>query len=141
MVNTVKADGDADHHRHNRQRIQEGREESRGEAKRQREQRFRRNAQQQTGEDKQQKLLHKVDPRHHEDQQQQDFKIRRYLVFNMLRAGHSNDHGFQRQQPAGQQRIALQRHRQGKDKLGDQHPPGNEGIQQKDNGINDQEYQ
>ena len=132
---SVEAHGDADHHRHDRQRIQEGREEGCGEAKTPARAAFSTECSAANGEDKQQKLLHKVDPATMKISSSRTSRFDAISVFNMLRAGHSDDHGFQRQQPAGQQRIALQRHRQGKDKLNDQQPPGNEGIQQKITGL------
>ena len=75
VINPVKPDGDADHHRNNGQGIQEGRKKGSSKAKRQRQYRFRRNAEQQASEDKQQQLFHKVDPGHHKYQQQEHFQI------------------------------------------------------------------
>ena len=141
MINSVKPNRNADYHRDDRQRIQERRQEGGGEAKRQREEHFRRNAEQQAREDEQQQLFHKVDTRHHKDQQQKHFEIRRQLCFDMPGAGHTDDDGFKRQQSARQKGITFQRHGQGEDKLRHQQPAGDKGIHAKNDGINDQENQ
>ncbi len=124
VINTVEANGYADHDGDNGQRVEEGGEESGRDAKRQRQQHLAANAEQQTGEDEQQQLLHEVDTRHHKHQQQQDFKITGHFFANMPGRGHTDKYRFNSQQAARQQRITFKRHKR---------------MKIKDQRINDQE--
>ena len=138
VIDAVEANGDADHYRHNGQRIEEGGEEGRCETKRERQQHLTANPQQQAGKDKQQQLLHKIDPRHHEHQQQEHFQIAGNLFTDMFRAGHADHHRLNRQQASRQERITLECHGEGKDKFHHQHPAGNKRIEVKNQRVNDQ---
>ncbi len=124
MVDAVEPNGDANHHRHHGKRIEKGGEESGRQAEGQRQQHLAADPQQQAREDEQQQLFHEVDARDHEDQQEQHFKVAGDLFPHMRRAGHADQQRFNRQQAARQQRVALQRHGEGKDKLNHQQPAG-----------------
>lgn len=90
---------------------------------------------QQLGKHIEQQLLHEIDAGHHEDQQQQYLDIGHQFMLDLLGRGHADQHGFDGQQAAGLQRIALERHGQREDELDDQQPAGDEGIEVKAIGL------
>ena len=137
MIDTVEAYRDADDYGDNRQGIEKCRQERSGETEGQRQQSFATNGQQQAGKDEQQQLFHKVDARHHKNQQQQDFQIGGDLVAHVFGGGHADKYGLDGQQPAGNQRVAFQRHGQREDKLHHQQPSGDKRIDQKDQRVDD----
>ncbi len=138
MVDTVKAHRHANHYSNDRQRVEKRGKKRRRKAECQREQGFGANAQQQAGENEQQQLLHKINARHHKNQQQHDGEVICHFFAHVFGAGHPDKQCLDGQQPAGQQRVALQRHRQREDKLNDQQPAGGEGAYPENQRIKNQ---
>ena len=132
MVDLIEADGDADDDGDHRQGVKKGGKKRGRQAEGEAEQHLRPQRQQQPREDEQQQLFHEKDAGDHKDQQQQHFKVIRQLLLNLLGAGHADGDRFQRQQAAGQQRVAFQRHAERKDKFGNQQPAGKKRADEKE---------
>ncbi|MNX76637.1 hypothetical protein D3C86_1081500 [compost metagenome] len=140
VIDGVETGGDADDHGDHRQGVEEGGQEGRHQAEGEGEQGLGMDADQHLGEDVEQQLFHEIDAGHHEDQQQQHFDVGHQLMLDLVRRGHADEHGFDGQQAAGLQRVALERHGQGEDELDHQQPASQEGINVEDDRIDQQEY-
>src|SRR5690606_30272152 len=117
VVNREEAHDDRDDHGRHRQSVEKRGEDRGRKAEHQRQRNLRSNRDQQLREREEQKVLQKKDARDHEDQQQNHFKVVFGLGENGRRRRKADGDRFDREQAARLQRIAAQRHRQGKDEL------------------------
>ena len=125
-IDLVEADSDADDDGGDRERIEERGKERRDGAEHERQQNLVADVDQQLGEGEEQQILHEVDARHHEHQQQDHREVVLHLLEDVPGAGHADEQRFDGEQAPRLQRIAAQRHRQREDELQHQHPAGDE---------------
>ncbi|MNC46120.1 hypothetical protein D3C75_951230 [compost metagenome] len=133
MVHRVETHCRTDDHRGNGQGIEKRREKGRKKAEQQGQQRLGAHPEENPREHEQQQILHEIDAGNHEHQQQDHREIMLQLVIQRLGRGHAQHQGLGHQQATRHQRVALERHAQGKDELDHQHPTGDhrpEGDQQ-----------
>ena len=126
VVDRVEPRRDGDDDRDHRERVEEGREQRRRADEGEREQELRAHRDQQLREHHQQQVTQEVDARDHEDQQQDDREVRHRLVVDALGAGQADDDTLERDEATRLERVALQRHGEGEDELGHEHPPGDD---------------
>ena len=127
VINSIETHGNRDNNGRYRQGIQKSRQQRGRTAKQHRQRRLGPHTHQDLGEGDQQQLLHEIDPRHHEHQQQDHREIGEHLQIHCIRGSQPDQQGLHSQQSAGQKRVALQGHGQGEDKLGNQKPAGHSG--------------
>ncbi|MNZ58354.1 hypothetical protein D3C78_763600 [compost metagenome] len=133
VVHRVETHRRTDDHRGNGQGIEKRREKGRKKAEQQGQQRLGAHPEENPREHEQQQILHEIDAGNHEHQQQDHREIVLQLVIQRLGRGHAQHQGLGHQQATRHQRVALERHAQGKDELDHQHPTGDhrpEGDQQ-----------
>jgi len=139
VIHRVEANAHADENSGNGKGVQKCGQHCRNQRKQQRKNFLGSNIQKNFGEDIQEQILHEVDARHHEHQQQDDFEVGLSLVVNRVGVGHADNDGFDRKQAPWLQRIATQCQGQREDELGDQHPSSDEGAdREKQDGVEDQ---
>ncbi len=143
MEHLVEAGAHRDQHRDDRERIEKGRERRRGQAEDQGQRESRADAEQDLREHEQQQLAQEVDARDHEHEQQDDRHGSQRFVVDRSRRRQSDQHALDRQQAAGLQRVAPQRHRQREDELEQQQPARDDravlAAEEHDQRIDDQE--
>ncbi|MND75361.1 hypothetical protein D3C80_669750 [compost metagenome] len=140
VIHRVEAHRRADDHRRDRQGIEKRREKRREKAEEQGQQGLGLYPEQDARKHEQQQVFHEVDAGDHEHQQQDHRKVVLQLFIQRLRRGHAQQQGFDHQQAAGHQRVALERHAEGKDELDHQHPAGHHGAKgEQQQGIEQQE--
>ncbi|MNE26204.1 hypothetical protein D3C80_1195600 [compost metagenome] len=124
VVHGVEADRSADDHRRHGQRIEKRRQKRRQHAEQQRQNCLRAHPEQNARKQEQQQLLHEMDAGDHEHQQQDHREVVLQFLVQRLWRGHLQQQGFDQQQAARHQRVALQRHAQGEDEFEHQRPAG-----------------
>jgi len=108
--------------RRNRKRIQECGEQRGSGADDHCQCHTRTHAQQDPRKGEQQQLFEEVDARYHENEQQNYWQRSHDFLVNRSGSGEPEQHGLQRQQAAGLQRITFQRHRKRENEFTEQQP-------------------
>ena len=139
VIDTIEADGDGNYDGRDRQRIEERRQEGGRERKHQRQQDLGTHAQQDLGEREEQHLAQEINACHHEHEQHDDREVDLGLVEHHLGRCEAQDDRLDGEQPAGLQRIALERHGQCEYEFEDEHPARDERIVDDNNRVKDQE--
>ena len=94
VIDRVEPYGDRNHHRGDRQGVEERREEGRGNGEHEGQEHLRTNAKEDLRKEEKKQFAHEVDARHHEHQQQDDREIGEDLRPDAFRIGHADEHGF-----------------------------------------------
>src|SRR5690606_23775245 len=90
--------------------------------------------------EKEQQISKESDSGDHEDQQQNHLEVCFRFVKHIVRGSEAEQQRLNHKQPAGLQRVTLERHREREDELEQQHPAGNEAAGRgEEYGIENQE--
>ena len=135
VIHTVETDGHGNDHGRHGQCIEKRGQHRCRKAEDQRQQHLRTNAQQNLRKREQQHLAQEVDTRNHEHEEQDDREVVLGLDEHMFRCRQPQDHCLDCEQATRLQWIALERHRERKDELDNEHPAGNERVDQDDERV------